>query len=148
MLYNASFFKGSTNGTNTINGSVGNEFDLVYFYYSGPSNTSRVPSFTFTIQLTSCYINDTTYSSSAVAYPCSVVYPSQVIVTATYSYGKLTTNNVLGNLPTWIWYAIAAGVLIIPLLSYLGYRYYKKRKLAELLTEQKKRRIERCRAIG
>jgi len=119
-----------------------NEYSLLYYTYVGPSNESKVPSFIFTIYLTSCSISDPSYNPSAVSGPCSVVYPSEIIVTAVYSSNKLTTNNLLGKLPTWIWYAIAAGLLIIPLLSYLGYRYYKKRKLANLMTEQKKEELK------
>jgi len=64
-------------------------------------------------------------------YPCSVD-TSVIKIVVFNEEGALNENkNVLGDLPTWIWYPIAAGIIIMPLLGWFGYRFYKKRKYAE-----------------
>jgi len=42
-----------------------------------------------------------------------------------------------GNMPTWIWYPIAAGILVLAGLAAFGYMYYNKRKLAEQQLQQR-----------
>jgi len=134
---NTTYFSSATSGSGFI-ASSGNDFTFVDYTFVGPRNITGLDTYTFTIELVECYVNDSTYVASAyVTYDCTLAEPYQIIITVDYTSDKLQTNNKLGNLPDWIWYAIAAGVLIIPLLSYFGYRYYKKRKMAELLKEAK-----------
>jgi len=51
--------------------------------------------------------------------------------------GKDTASSAKGKMPTWIWYPIAAGILILAGLAAFGYMYYNKRKLAEEQLQQR-----------
>jgi hypothetical protein len=50
---------------------------------------------------------------------------------------KQTTTNNKGKMPLWVWYPIAAGILILAGLAAFGYMYYNKRKLAEEQLQQR-----------
>jgi hypothetical protein len=41
------------------------------------------------------------------------------------------------DLPTWIWYPIAAGIVVLAFIAAFGYRYYNQRKLAEEQLQQR-----------
>jgi len=129
------YFTGPMEGIGIID--TAGYFDTLGYNFDGSSTSAII-----FIKLLDCEINDTTYDPSAMTYTCAITYPDTIIVTYSPSLGKDTLSTQLGKLPVWIWYAIAAGVLVIPILSYMGYRYYKKKKLAELLKETKEEELK------
>jgi hypothetical protein len=53
------------------------------------------------------------------------------------SLNQKQTSEEEGQMPVWVWYPIAAGILLLAALGAFGYMYYNKRKVAEEQLQQR-----------
>jgi hypothetical protein len=115
-------------GTGTISG--GDRSGGISLYFVSKSNKDASAEVAW-LELETC-----TYGSTSV---CNIDVTRQVIRLEIVDTGgaKETTSHNKGKMPTWIWYPIAAGVLILAGLAAFGYMYYNKRKLAEEQLQQR-----------
>jgi len=135
VVLNSSDFSGATSGTPLI--ATTEDLTSIVYYYEKHRNETV----TFSIYLSTCWISDSNYDPAVTEYSCTIGNPHKVLITISSSQ-KDQVSTHKGALPSWIWYAIAAGFVVMCVISFFGYRYYKKKQFADQLKETKKQELK------
>jgi hypothetical protein len=122
---------------NSLSGSGSIEADTTSGTFSilvtGKTNTTAAAEVAW-LRLKTCTYVETDTCTVAMGEGQQKAFRIAIVDT---SAGKQTSTNNKGKMPTWVWYPIAAGILLLAGLAAFGYMYYNKRKLAEEQLQQR-----------
>jgi hypothetical protein len=128
-----------TEGDFEVEGGQPGEAEFGINIKQNPGDDPCTPE-TLYIALTDCY-DETGEYGCLVPTPGDEDYPTMIGGLA-YGNGEGEfTQKTTGSYPKWIWWPIAIGLILLPILGWFGYRYYQKRKLNEEILEQRKHEL-------
>lgn len=139
---NADFAEEESSGTGTFLGyAEGDGTDDIEIFLEKDEDPYN-PEWMY-IVITGCTVTDP-LNGDPITYACGLPADGNPEQPGKAKFGAFDngtgsfTKKEEGDLPNWLWYVIAGGILFLGVLGWIGYRYYQKRKLNEELLEQRK----------